>query len=260
MVVRESNIFFYRCISPGLLVVFFGTFIYSTILIKYKYVSNTSSSTSTTYKIVKPLFLNNTKHGTERISVRDTEAAATFATIQSATNNKPLIMNDTRHDAVNRLRNKEAATVSAPIPTTPAACAVLFFGVPRLFRLVAFSSNQKYILDVNAECDVFVHTYNVTKLCSSICGGRGNRSSTISSGSLVEARSAQRRSSSRTLSSSSPLPCRFGSSIGLAFNCADGFLNLDLPTATKNEFFPFFCSWLRVMLRIIFSFTNAACR
>jgi len=73
-------------------------------------------------------------------------------------------MNDTRHDAVNRLRNKEAATVSAPIPTTPAACAVLFFGVPRLFRLVAFSSNQKYILDVNAECDVFVHTYNVTKL------------------------------------------------------------------------------------------------
>ena len=164
MVVRESNIFSIAVSARAFWLFFFGTNIFSTILIKYKYVSNTSSSTSTTYKIVKPLFLNNTKHGTERFSVRDTEAAATFATIQSATNNKLLIMNDTRHDAVNRLRNKEAATVSAPIPTTPAACAVLFFGVPRLFRLVAFSLNQKYILDVNAECDVFVHTYNVTKL------------------------------------------------------------------------------------------------
>jgi len=65
-----------------------------------------------------------------------------------------------RTASVKRLQDTETATV----PITPATCALLFFGVPRLFRLVAFPSIQKYILDVNAKCDVFVHTYNVTKL------------------------------------------------------------------------------------------------
>ena len=43
-------------------------------------------------------------------------------------------------------------------------CALLFFGVPRLFRSTALPSIQRYMLTPNKECDVFVHSYNVTTL------------------------------------------------------------------------------------------------
>jgi hypothetical protein len=46
------------------------------------------------------------------------------------------------------------------------SCALLFFGVGRQFLDVAFPSIQKFILDVNPDCDIFVHSYNVTTIQS----------------------------------------------------------------------------------------------
>lgn len=43
-------------------------------------------------------------------------------------------------------------------------CALLFFGVPRLFRSAAFPSIQRYILHPNKECNVFVHSFNISTL------------------------------------------------------------------------------------------------
>ena len=42
-------------------------------------------------------------------------------------------------------------------------CALLFFGVPKLFKEKAYPSIKKHIIDINP-CDIFVHTYNITKL------------------------------------------------------------------------------------------------
>ena len=43
-------------------------------------------------------------------------------------------------------------------------CALLFFGVPRLFRSTALPSIKQYILTPNSECDVFVHSFNISTL------------------------------------------------------------------------------------------------
>ena len=43
-------------------------------------------------------------------------------------------------------------------------CALLFFGVPRIFQSTAFPSIQRYILDPNKECDIFAHSYNISSL------------------------------------------------------------------------------------------------
>lgn len=42
------------------------------------------------------------------------------------------------------------------------SCALLFFGLGRAFKDVAYPSIKTNVLDVN-KCDVFVHTFNVTK-------------------------------------------------------------------------------------------------
>lgn len=42
-------------------------------------------------------------------------------------------------------------------------CALLFFGIGRKFRDIAYPSVVTHILQANPTCDVFVHTYNVTK-------------------------------------------------------------------------------------------------
>lgn len=60
-----------------------------------------------------------------------------------------------------------SASTSPPAATTTStkpSCALLFFGVPRLFRQAALPSIQRYIIETNPDCDIFVHTYNVTKL------------------------------------------------------------------------------------------------
>jgi hypothetical protein len=44
------------------------------------------------------------------------------------------------------------------------SCALLFFGVPRMFREAALPSIQKYLIEPNPNCDIFVHTYNITVL------------------------------------------------------------------------------------------------
>jgi len=42
-------------------------------------------------------------------------------------------------------------------------CALLFFGVPRCFK-ETFLSIKKNILSINPNCDIYVHTYNITTL------------------------------------------------------------------------------------------------
>lgn len=56
-----------------------------------------------------------------------------------------------------------SGAVNSSTTATP-SCALLFFGVPRMFREAALPSIQKYLLEPNPNCDVFVHTYNITVL------------------------------------------------------------------------------------------------
>lgn len=52
-------------------------------------------------------------------------------------------------------------------------CALLFFGLGRKFKDIAFPSVKKNILAFNRKCDVFVHTYNVTRAFGARKGERG---------------------------------------------------------------------------------------
>jgi len=52
-------------------------------------------------------------------------------------------------------------------------CALLFFGLPRLFRPIVLPSIEKYIIAFNPSCDVFLHTYNVTSI-SNVRSGEKN--------------------------------------------------------------------------------------
>lgn len=52
-------------------------------------------------------------------------------------------------------------------------CALLFFGIGRKFKEIAFPSIDKNILNVNPKCDIFVHTYNVTKAYGNRVGEGG---------------------------------------------------------------------------------------
>lgn len=45
--------------------------------------------------------------------------------------------------------------------TSHSSCAILFFGLGRKMKDVAFPAIQEYIFDANPNCDVFVHTYIV---------------------------------------------------------------------------------------------------
>ena len=41
-------------------------------------------------------------------------------------------------------------------------CALLFFGLPKRFRQIIYPSIEKNILNINKNCDVYLHTYNVS--------------------------------------------------------------------------------------------------
>ena len=43
-------------------------------------------------------------------------------------------------------------------------CALLFFGLAKHFNDIVFPSIQTYILNNNKECDIYVHTYNITSV------------------------------------------------------------------------------------------------
>eukprot|EP00578_Thalassiosira_sp_NH16_P025891 CAMPEP_0181089152 /NCGR_PEP_ID=MMETSP1071-20121207/7153_1 /TAXON_ID=35127 /ORGANISM="Thalassiosira sp., Strain NH16" /LENGTH=668 /DNA_ID=CAMNT_0023171087 /DNA_START=115 /DNA_END=2121 /DNA_ORIENTATION=+ len=53
---------------------------------------------------------------------------------------------------------------------SPDRCAILFFGVPRCLKDIGYAFIKRHILDANPQCDVFVHTYNVTKVVGSRAG------------------------------------------------------------------------------------------
>mmetsp|Transcript_5717 Transcript_5717/g.8080 ORF Transcript_5717/g.8080 Transcript_5717/m.8080 type:complete len:736 (-) Transcript_5717:371-2578(-) len=42
-------------------------------------------------------------------------------------------------------------------------CALLFFGLARGFADISYPSIKQHILEANPQCDIYVHTYNVTK-------------------------------------------------------------------------------------------------
>jgi len=42
-------------------------------------------------------------------------------------------------------------------------CALLFFGIPRSFSNMVFPSIQQYLLDENPDCDVYVHSFDVSE-------------------------------------------------------------------------------------------------
>ena len=77
------------------------------------------------------------------------------------------------YDLTDRMFRDEQGSAASLISLSPRSnsssiqarhCALLFFGVPRLFRNVVLPSIQKYILEANPDCDVFVHTCNITTL------------------------------------------------------------------------------------------------
>jgi len=41
-------------------------------------------------------------------------------------------------------------------------CALIFFGLPKVFRKIVLPSIKKHIIDINPTCDVYVHAYNFT--------------------------------------------------------------------------------------------------
>jgi len=43
-------------------------------------------------------------------------------------------------------------------------CALLFFGLAKHFNDIAFPSIQKYILNINPDCDVYAHTYDIKSI------------------------------------------------------------------------------------------------
>ena len=47
-------------------------------------------------------------------------------------------------------------------PTRTVPCALLFFGLPKVFDDVVLPSIQKHIIEPNNECDVYAHTYNIS--------------------------------------------------------------------------------------------------
>ena len=58
--------------------------------------------------------------------------------------------------------------LSIPAPSASAAsnqrCALLFFGLAKKFQEIVLPTISSSILKHNPECDVYVHTYNVTSV------------------------------------------------------------------------------------------------
>lgn len=61
-----------------------------------------------------------------------------------------------------QIQSHGSSISSTLLSSSSSSCALLFFGLGRQFRKVAFPSIQKHILDANPTCDVFVHTYQVS--------------------------------------------------------------------------------------------------
>ena len=85
--------------------------------------------------------------------------------------------------------NKSIAAKAVAAKTTPTTteigvwppkrtCAILFFGIGRKFKDISYPSIKTNILDINPDCDIFVHTYDIKKAHGSREGegGAGGRS------------------------------------------------------------------------------------
>jgi hypothetical protein len=58
-------------------------------------------------------------------------------------------------------------------------CALLFFGIGRKFKDVSYPSIKTNILDINPDCDIFVHTYDIKEAQGSRIGeGEGDATGT----------------------------------------------------------------------------------
>jgi hypothetical protein len=54
------------------------------------------------------------------------------------------------------------------VPTnTTKKCAILFFGLARMFKEIVLPSINQYILEVNPSCDVYAHTYDINATTNS---------------------------------------------------------------------------------------------
>lgn len=43
-------------------------------------------------------------------------------------------------------------------------CSLLFFGIPKMFKDIVLPSIERYILEPNPNCDVYMHTFNITSI------------------------------------------------------------------------------------------------
>jgi hypothetical protein len=55
-----------------------------------------------------------------------------------------------------------ASTTTTPNVEAPDRCAINLFGLPRAFRSLTLPSLIKNVIELNADCDYFVHYYHVT--------------------------------------------------------------------------------------------------
>jgi len=51
-----------------------------------------------------------------------------------------------------------------PLGMQVGRCALLFFGLPKMFKRVVLPSITKYIVDMNPTCDIYAHAFNVTDM------------------------------------------------------------------------------------------------
>lgn len=71
---------------------------------------------------------------------------------------------------VGRVSLKFDDTLSAPMSTSyldindSYRCSLLFFGIPKMFKNLVLPSIEKYVLEPNPTCDVYMHTYNISSI------------------------------------------------------------------------------------------------
>jgi hypothetical protein len=102
------------------------------------------------------VFIGISLYAHKRVNVNESPPANQISSVYFST---------VRNSRSSRRAVSSADTTNPPAATTTKpSCALLFFGVPRLFRQAALPSIQRYLIETNPDCDVFVHTYNITKL------------------------------------------------------------------------------------------------
>ena len=68
-----------------------------------------------------------------------------------------------RHASEQRMATTHSTSLMSSVTTTNLTCALLFFGLVKdSFKNITLPSIQTNILQQNPDCDVFVHTYNLT--------------------------------------------------------------------------------------------------